>query len=137
MRRSNLRQMHSRKMEYDTIFPPSHFSIFHFISFHVCFLFPPPLLPLLLSLFPFSSLLLPLSLTPPMHAEVTGLTTGPCSPAIGLCEYLCPPINATCPKCACPDDSTTTCQESGKKCYTHVLYMFIRLGLWLAHRPSL
>ena len=28
--------------------------------------------------------LLPLSLTPPMHAEVTGLTTGPCSPAIGL-----------------------------------------------------
>ena len=28
--------------------------------------------------------LLPLSLTPPMHAEVTGLTTGPCSPAVGL-----------------------------------------------------
>ena len=104
--------------------------------FHMFFfLFPPPLLPLLLSLFPFSSLLssprpcpphpllsfhlpspllplsltslfssplpshlpsppllsfclpsplLPLSLTPPMHAEVTELTTGPYSPAIGL-----------------------------------------------------
>jgi len=50
---------------------------------------------------------LPSSLPP----EITGLATGPCSPARGSCEYLCIPINATHRKCACPDDNTTTCRE--------------------------